>query len=111
MRDFRPQLEPEHRISNAVQTLLLIGGMMLLLGLTGELLFGDDSFLWMASLTGLFLLMSPKLPPSFILRLYRARPMATWQVPQLYQLVSGLAHRHRKNNRSLLVLPFCRKKL
>ena len=30
MRDFRPQLEPEHRLSNAVQTLLLIGGMMFL---------------------------------------------------------------------------------
>jgi len=92
MRVFNQQLEAKHRLSNSVQTFMLIGGMMLLLGLIGELLFGEDSFLWMAAFTGLFLLVFPKLPPSIILGLYRARPLANGEIPELQQLVNELAY-------------------
>ena len=41
MTDPLPTEAGSHRLLNFVQTLLLIGGMMLLLGLTARLLFGD----------------------------------------------------------------------
>ncbi len=83
----------KHRLVNTVQTALLIGSMMLLLGLIGELLLGAGAFLWMALSTGVLLLFSPSLPPSVILRLYRAQPLSAWARTTLHDIVEGLASR------------------
>ncbi len=83
----------KHRLINGSQTALLIGSMMLLLGLIGELLFGQGAFIWMAVLTGLLLLFSPQLPPSVILRLYRASPLSSWDLTTIENIVWELSRR------------------
>ena len=83
----------KHRLVNTGQTVLLIGGMMLLLGLIGELLFGKGAFIWVALLTGLLLFFSPQLPPNVILRLYRASPLSVRELSTLYDIARELARR------------------
>jgi heat shock protein HtpX len=83
----------KHRLINTVQTASLIGIMMLLLGLIAELLLGEGAFLWSALLTGALLLLSPRLPPSVILRLYRARPLSPRTLTALHAIVRLLASR------------------
>ncbi|MDH3443047.1 MAG: M48 family metalloprotease, partial [Deltaproteobacteria bacterium] len=87
------QAAARHRLINAGQTALLIGSMMFLLGLIGELLLGPGAFIWLALLTGLLLLFSPQVPPSVILRLYRATPFSAWNPTTLENIVVELSRR------------------
>lgn len=88
-----PLITAKHRLINGSQTVLLIGGMMLLLGLTGELIFGKGAFLWVALLTGLLLLFSPQLPPGMILRLYRASALSVRELREPYEIAEKLTRR------------------
>ncbi len=82
-----------HRLLNLTQTGLLLGGMTLLLGLSAELLFGPNSFLWMAASVVLLLLIAPKLSPWMVMRLYQARPIGGVEAPQLIRLIESLSAR------------------
>lgn len=82
-----------HRLLNAVQSLLLIGGMAGLLMLLGYLLFGAAG-VWSALLAaGLLLALNPSLSQQLVLRLYRARPLSPDQAPELHGLVDELSRR------------------
>ncbi len=93
MTDPLPTEAGSHRLLNFVQTLLLIGGMMLLLGLTARLLFGDGAFLWTAGMVAVVLLLAPRLSPRIVMRLYRAKPLTVAQAPELVGAVAELAQR------------------
>lgn len=88
-----PEQAGSHRLLNFVQTLLLIGGMMLLLGLTARLLFGEGAFLWTAGMVAVVLLLAPRLSPRIIMRLYQARPLTAAEAPELVQVLAELARR------------------
>lgn len=87
------QRSARHRLLNLTQTVLLLGGMTLLLGLSGKLLFGQGSFLWMAASVILLLAVAPRLSPWMVMRLYQARPIRASEAPQLMQLMEDLAER------------------
>ncbi|WP_297526706.1 zinc metalloprotease HtpX [Thiohalobacter sp.] len=88
-----PSSSLRHRLLNLTQTLLLIGGMMLLLGLTARLLFGEGAFLWTAGMVAVVLLLAPRLSPRLIMRLYQARPLTASEAPELLQVLAELARR------------------
>ncbi|GAB6040540.1 zinc metalloprotease HtpX [Endothiovibrio diazotrophicus] len=90
-----PDAIRDHRLHNRLQAVLIIGGMALLLGLCGELLLGEGAFLWLALITGATLLLTPQIPPRAVMRLYRARPIERWELPELAAMIETLAARAR----------------
>lgn len=82
-----------HKLRNAVQSALLLGGMIALLGLCGWILFGPDGLVGMALGTALALLFSPHLSPHMVLRLYRARELGPRDLPEVSDAVARLADR------------------
>ncbi len=82
-----------HRLGNWLHCVLLLGGMGGLLALLGWVLGGPDGVLWTAILGVIALLLSPRLTPGLILRMYGARPLSGWDVPELQQLLRVIAQR------------------
>ena len=81
------------RLHNLLQTALLIGGMMGVLGLSAHLIFGRDAFVWTAIMVGLTLLFAPNLSPAMILRMYGALPLSPQDLPAVYRVLEELAQR------------------
>ena len=82
-----------HAWSNRLQTLLLLIALLGISGLAGNLLFGRDG-LWIAVLTSLVaLLIQPATGARLTLALYRARPIAVHQAPELWRRTAELAAR------------------
>lgn len=73
-----------------MQSGILIGGMALLLGAMGWLIAN-----WPGAIVALgavvFFLATPRLSPQAILRMYRARPLSTYEAPELLRLIQLLA--------------------
>jgi heat shock protein HtpX len=80
-----------HRLSNALHAVLLLGGLAALLMVIGWVLAGGTGLLWAAGLGAAGLLLTPRISPAMILRMYRARPLAPIEAPALYELVGRLA--------------------
>lgn len=83
--------ERRHRRSNRLHSALLLAGMAALLAACGWVIGGPSTLLW-ALLGGLLGLgLSPGMSPGLVLRLYRARPVAPRQWPELYDVLERLA--------------------
>ncbi len=93
----RAQIDPEiHRRSkrrNRLNTLLIVGGMTLLLALCGWVLFGGLGFLWALGLGAMVWIFTPRFSPDLVLRLYRARRLTPTRAPDLMRVVQVLAER------------------
>jgi heat shock protein HtpX len=87
------QTASKHKARNLRQTIVLIGGMSLLLALSGELLIGGGIWPWI--LLGVIFAMSvlPDLPPEWTLRLYAARPLTPATAPRLTGIINELTAR------------------
>ncbi len=83
---------------NWMQTVLLFGGMLLLLSTISEMIFGDGAFWWMALGAGLVMALLPRVHPRLVMRLYHARALAAHEVPELYRLTRELARRAGLNS-------------
>jgi heat shock protein HtpX len=82
-----------HAWRNRLQSLLLIAVLFGIAGLAGFLLAGAEG-LWMAlAASGLALAIQPLAAARLTLRLYRARPVAFDDAPQLCDLMAGIARR------------------
>ncbi len=83
----------DHKWRNLGHTLLLIGGMALLLALISELLFGAGVWPWV--FVGVILVMStlPDISPHWLLRLYQARPIDPDAAPDLSLLMEEISQR------------------
>lgn len=82
-----------HRVQNDLHTILLIGGMAILLGLIGYLLFGKIGLIILV-LGGIILVSSaPRVTPKLVLRMYKAKPVAVEEDTQLFAIVEELAKR------------------
>lgn len=82
-----------HRLRNWLHSLLLIGGMMVVLCLSAAQLFGRDVIGWIILGLGLMLLFAPRMSPWLLLRMYRARPVHRNNAPELLAIVETLAQK------------------
>ncbi|MES9870551.1 MAG: zinc metalloprotease HtpX [Sedimenticola sp.] len=82
-----------HKLRNLGQTLLLIGGMSLLLAMCSELLFGGGVWLWVFVGVAIIMFTLPDVSPRWLLRMYQARPLYFEQAPQIVLLSQELAKR------------------
>jgi heat shock protein HtpX len=87
------QTAAKHKLRNLGHTLLLIGGMSLLLALCSELLFGEGVWIWVFFGVVLLMFALPDVSPHWILRLYQSRYLYPQESPQLTLLVQELAQR------------------
>ncbi|MCG7898198.1 MAG: zinc metalloprotease HtpX [Candidatus Thiodiazotropha lotti] len=83
----------QHKFRNFLQTLLLLGGMSLLLALCVELLFGQELWLWVFIGTTVIIFALPDMSPRWLLHLYQARPISPDQAPQLWMVIEELSRR------------------
>jgi heat shock protein HtpX len=82
-----------HRLLNGAQALALLIGMGLLLAWVGWFVAGTVGLGGFLAMGLAFLFVSPRFSPRLILRLYRARPLMSGEVPGLLRLVEALAVR------------------
>jgi heat shock protein HtpX len=82
-----------HAWLNRLQTVLLLGAMAGFLALLGYLLWGSDGLLPLLALGALFAFINPAASPRLVLHLYRARPIAAWEGPQLLDALAELSRR------------------
>jgi heat shock protein HtpX len=68
------QLRAAARTRNFVQSLVLIGGIGALMVLCTWVLFGQSGVVWAVALIAVLLLLSPRIAPELIMRMYNARP-------------------------------------
>lgn len=79
--------------SNRVQSVLMVLGMVLILGVCGFVMSGLFG-LFAALVLALFILLaSARVSPEVVLRGYKARPIAAAQAPGLLQALAGLTQR------------------
>ena len=83
----------KNKLANFFNTLLLFSILLLLMVFTGYLLAGFSGLLW-AGFAGLFfLLVSPRLSPHLILKMYKAATLSVHDAPRLYYIVGELTRR------------------
>lgn len=83
----------KHRVTNVLQSLLLLGGLGVLMGVLGWIV-GGVITAGVAVLTVLVLYwLNPVVSPRWVLRLYRARSIPRWEAPALTAIVQELARR------------------
>ncbi|WP_221931053.1 zinc metalloprotease HtpX [Telmatospirillum sp. J64-1] len=84
------EAERRHRRRNVLHSTLLLGGMVALLSACGWIIAGGNGVL-MALLAGsLSLILSPRLSPGLVLRLYRAQPIPRWQLPEVHAVLEAI---------------------
>lgn len=86
------RIADEHRLRNLAHTLLLIGGMALLLAVSAELILGHGLWPWVLGGVALFILL-PDVSSHWVLQMYRARPVSPRTEPTLIALLEELSRR------------------
>jgi len=81
------------RLSNTLQSALLLGAMALLAGYLGWALLGADGIVAAALVAVFALAFAPQVSPRMLLRLAGARELAPAQAPGLYRLLNTLSER------------------
>jgi len=82
-----------HRVSNFLQTALLLGAMALLAGYLGWALLGATGLTAAVIVVLVFLAFAPRISPRMMLRLAGASELRPEQAPGLYRLLGTLAQR------------------
>jgi heat shock protein HtpX len=82
-----------HRVSNFLQTALLLGAMALLAGYLGWALLGGNGLFVAVIVVLFFLAFAPRVSPRVMLRLAGASELSPQQAPGLYRLLGTLAER------------------
>ena len=83
----------EHRLANAVQTVLLLAAMAALAGYLGWTLLGAEGVVWAVLVAAVAMALGSGASPHLVLRLSGAFELAPQQAPGLYRLVAALAGR------------------
>lgn len=82
-----------HKLRNLVHSILLLGGIVLLLAICGWVLFGVDGLVGMALGGALAFAFSPRISPQLVLRMYRAREIGPYDLPEVVRVLDILAQR------------------
>jgi heat shock protein HtpX len=88
-----PRTHRRHRLRNAAQAALLLGGMVLVVAGVAWLLVGVAGLLWALVLGGAVLTLRPRIPGRWVLSTYGARPLPRTVAPDLHRYVHALADR------------------
>jgi len=78
---------------NVVQSLILIGGIGLIMAVCAWLLWGKSGIVWAFVLIGMLLLLSPRIGPEIIMRMYGARRVPPGQGEPVLRVVEQLSQR------------------
>ncbi len=81
------------RTRNFLQSVILVGGIGLIMAVCSLVLWGRDGILWASIAIGLLLLLSPRIAPEFIMRMYGARRIRPEDGAPIVQIVGELAKR------------------
>jgi heat shock protein HtpX len=87
------QLRAAARTRNFVQSLVLIGGIGALMVLCTWVLFGQSGVVWAVALIAVLLLLSPRIAPELIMRMYNARRVPPQPGEPVTRIVAELAQR------------------
>lgn len=82
-----------HKLRNLLHSVLLVLGMAMLVSLSAWALWGDEGVLWGLTAAILAMALSPSVPPSVVLSLYRAQPVSRADLPEVYAGLDELARR------------------
>jgi heat shock protein HtpX len=88
-----PEAAQRHKLLNRLQTLLLLGGSVVLLMACGWILAGPEGAIWALVLGVISLAFAPRMAPAMILRLYGAAPVSPWDLPEVTAILEELARR------------------
>ena len=81
------------RTRNLIQSVVLIGGIGLIMAVCALVLWGKDGVLWAFLTIGLLLLISPRIAPEIIMRMYGARRLRPDDGAPVVSIVGELAKR------------------
>ena len=81
------------RTRNFLQSVILVGGIGLIMAVCSLVLWGRDGVLWAFIAIGLLLLLSPRIAPEIIMRMYGARRIRPEDGVPIVQIVGELAKR------------------
>lgn len=87
------EVRRRHKIGNVLHSLLLLGGMVLLLALCGWILAGAEGVVWAMVGGGFSLVFSPRVSPRMILGMFGARRLAYADAPRLFEAVGAVSRR------------------
>ncbi|MGQ9370067.1 zinc metalloprotease HtpX [Azospirillum sp. ST 5-10] len=79
--------------ANLIQSALLLGGMVLLLGLCGWLVAGPEGVFWAFVAGAVGLAVGPRVSPRLVLAMFGARRLAPAEAPRLFAVVDAIARR------------------
>lgn len=82
-----------HKLRNVLHSAVLIAGMCLIAAGCAWILWGVDGMLWAIAGFALATAISPTVPASFVLSLYRARPLSQYEFPAGYAILNELSRR------------------
>ncbi|MFM1815409.1 MAG: hypothetical protein RLZ98_2104 [Pseudomonadota bacterium] len=83
----------EHKRLNQLHSLLLLGGIGLVVALSAILMFGWIGLMWAVLMVAMILAFAPRIPPESVMRCYRAERIDARRNPQLASIVETLAQR------------------
>lgn len=82
-----------HKLRNLAHSVLLLGGMVLLLSACTWLVFGGEGLVWALVGWAIALFISPRVSPRLVLEMYRARPILPQDLPVAFEILRELARR------------------
>jgi heat shock protein HtpX len=88
-----PDEQRRHKWRNLAQSVLLLGGLGLLVALCGWILFGPVGLLGILLVAMVGFAFGPKVSSEMVLRMYKAQPLAARQLPEVFQVLARLSER------------------
>jgi heat shock protein HtpX len=82
-----------HKLRNLMHSALLLIGIVALLSVASWLAFGLTAAIWLLLIWAVMAVVSPRISPRVVLRLYRARRLQPAEFPDGYELLHELARR------------------
>lgn len=89
--NINPDVRRSHDLRNALHTAILIAGTALLAGGIAWLVFGVEGVVYAAIFSAIGLYMLGRMSPAMVLSLYKARPLAPQELPELHRVLDDLA--------------------
>ena len=88
-----PAASRAHKRRNLIHSVVLIGGLGLLMSVCAWILWGWIGLLYVLIATAMTILLGPRMAPEMVMRMYRARPVDRRRGGPLVRLVEELARR------------------
>ncbi|HKJ62824.1 MAG TPA: zinc metalloprotease HtpX [Hyphomicrobiales bacterium] len=85
--------DPTSRFSNVLHSVMLVGGIGLIMSFSAWLLFGKSGVVWAFVMIAVLLLISPRIAPEIIVRMYGARKVHPQYGAPVLRVMEELARR------------------